>query len=49
MKLLTITVLCLYNLTVLGAFLYLIDQRGWTPWSLLVPIMFLMASYKGNK
>ena len=35
----------LYNLIILGGTVFLIDQRGWSPWTGLV-CLFLLASYK---
>lgn len=38
----------LYNLTLLSGTVFLIDQRGWSPWTGLACLL-LVASYKDSK
>jgi hypothetical protein len=40
----------LANIVVLGAFIYLVDQRGWNPWWMVFPLLYVTHySFKNGK
>ena len=46
-EVLAIFFILVYNISLIGGTVYLIDARGWSPWWIILPIL-MMLDFKGS-